>query len=158
MNTVDSANYTLIPYVMYKTLDAKLQYLLNGGVLLLKKFEQKEGVDVLVQLVDKKFTITQISYDMRESADDPRYWITFNVGINDLSLLTAFQFEEDIFLNTNKFMVNDVITYLNDLGKWDSAVIEEVHVSNLDPNQYAYKFSRQDGLYAEEDLIKNIYL
>lgn len=155
---VDSSQYTLLPYTVYNTLQDKLNALMNGEVLFIKNFERNEGADVLVRLIDKKFTITQISYDLRESENDPRYWVTFNIGINDLSLFTAFKFEEDLFLNTNKYMINDIVNYVSEDGQEDSAIVTAVYQSNLDPNQYAYQLSRDPaGLYAEEDLIQNKY-
>lgn len=158
MAIVDATQYTLIPYTVYKSLNEKLEYLLNGGTLLLKKFEQKLDSDVLIKLEDKKFTVSQISYDIEESVDNPRYWITFNVGINDLSLYTAYKFQEGIFILGQKYMINDIVNYTSADGQVDSAVIEEVYQSNSDPNQFAYKLSRDPaGLYAEEDLIKNKY-
>lgn len=156
---VDPTQYTLIPYTLYTSLEDKINALLGGEVLYIKRFEQKEGASVLVRLEQKKFTVSQISYDLTFSEDDPRYWTTFNIGINDLSLFTAFKFEEGLFLHTNKYSINDVVTYVSSDGLQDSAIIEEIYVSNLDPNQYAYKLSRDPvGLYAEEDLIKNKYL
>jgi hypothetical protein len=158
MATVDASQYTLVPYIVYRDLGSKLDFLLNGGVLLIKKFEQKQDSDVLIRLEDKKFTVSQISYDLVDNVNDPRYWITFNVGINDLSLYTAYQFEEGIFTLGQKYMINDVVNYISEDGAADSAVIEEVYQSNIDPNQFAYKLSRDpNGLYAEEDLIQNIY-
>ena len=159
MAVVDPTQYTLVPFTVYNTLQERLQALSDGEVLLIKKFEQKSKADVLIQLVEKKYTVTQISYDTKANDLDERYWITFNVGINDLSLLTAFQFDESAFSHENKYMVNDIVTYTSEDGFEDSAIIEEVYVSNIDPNQYAYKLSRDpNGIYAEESLIKHRYL
>jgi hypothetical protein len=136
----------------------KLNALLNGQVLFIKGFEQAEGTDVLIQMVNKKFTVTQISYDMTDTTDNPRYWVTYNVGLNDLSLFTVFQWNETSFAYSNKYMINDIVNYTNVDGQADSAVITGVYVSNADPNQYAYSLSRDpEGLYAEEDLIQNKY-
>jgi hypothetical protein len=136
----------------------KLTALLNGNILFVKGFEQAEGTDVLVQMVNKKFTVTQISYDMQDTVDRPRYWITFNVGLNDLSLFTVFKWDETSFTYSNKYMINDVVNYTNVDGQPDSAVITAVYVNNTDSSQYAYQLSRDpEGLYAEADLIQNKY-
>lgn len=155
---VDASQYTLVPFTVYKTLEEKLTALMAGETLFIKDFEQKEGADVLIRLVEKKFTVTQISYDMYETEMNPRYWITFNIGINDLSLFTTFKFEEVIFLYTNKYKVNDVVQYTSADGTYDSAVIEAVYQHNVDPDLFAYKLSRDpEGLYAEEDLLPKLY-
>lgn len=153
-NTVDETQYTLIPYTFYKTLSEKLNALTRGETLIVRKFEQKEGADVLIRLVEKKFTVTQISYDMVESEHNPRYWITYNIGINDLSLLPTLKFEEGLFLSTPNYGVNDVVMYVSEDGTTDSAIVEEVYAHNIDPDLYAYKLSRDpSGLYAETDLL-----
>jgi hypothetical protein len=155
--TIDATQYTLVPYTTYMTLGEKLNALLRGETLLIRKFERREGADVLIRIVEKKFTVTQISYDMTENELDPRHWITYNIGINDLSLLPTFKFEEGVFSHTNKFGINDVVIYSSEDGFADSAIIEEVYRHNTDPDLYAYKLSRDPiGLYAEEDLTPSI--
>ena len=152
-SVVDPTEYTRIPYTVYQTLHEKLQALSSGEVLLIKKFERNEGADVLIRLVEKKFTVTQISYDLQETEDDPRHWITYNIGINDLSLLTVFRFTEELVNHQNKYAINDVVMYVTESGIKDSAIVEEVYVHNTDPTRYAYKLSRDDeGLYAEDGL------
>lgn len=155
---VDSTQYTLIPLQVYSTMKDKLNALMNGEVLLIKRFEQAEGSDVLIRMVNKKFTVTQISYDKTDTPNDPRYWITFNVGFNDLSLMTVFKWDEEAFSYSNKYTINDVVNYTNVDGQPDSAIITAVYVNKNDTNQYAYQLSRDpEGLYAEEDLIQNRY-
>ncbi|AXH71201.1 hypothetical protein BSP36_155 [Bacillus phage BSP36] len=158
MATLDPTQYTLVPFVLYDTLPEKMQALLNGESLLIKAFEQREKRDVLIRLEQKKFTVAQMSYDVYQSEDDPRYWITYNIGINDLSLFTCFKFEENTFELGNRYMINDVVLYVSEDGKTDTAIVEEVYVSNLDPSQFAYRLSRDDGLYAEEDLLQHKYM
>jgi hypothetical protein len=158
MVVVDPLNYTLIPYVIYGTVEEKLQALLNGEVLYMKEFEKKSGGDVLIRLEKKKFTLTQISYDLSESESDPRYWVTFNIGLNDLSLFTAIRFEEGLPVHGHKYEINDIVNYESADGAKDTAVVEAVYVSNLDPNQYAYRLSRDTELYAEEDLVEHKYM
>lgn len=155
---VDNTQYTQIPFQVYNTMGDKLNALLGGQVLFIKGFEQAEKTDVLIQMVNKKFTVTQISYDMTDTTNNPRYWITFNVGLNDLSLFTVFRWDETAFSNSNKYTINDVVTYTNIDGVQDSAVVTAVYINNGDSNQYAYQLSRDpEGLYAEEDLIQNKY-
>lgn len=155
---VENTDYTQIPFQVYANMTDKLNALMRGEVLFIKGFEQAEGTNVLIQMVEKKFTVTQISYDMKENSMDPRYWITFNVGLNDLSLFTVFKWDEIAFSHSNKFMINDVVNYTNIDGVEDSAVVTGVFIRNTDINQYAYQLSRDpEGLYAEEDLIQNRY-
>ncbi|QZA69906.1 hypothetical protein 043JT007_120 [Bacillus phage 043JT007] len=157
MATLDPVEYVSLPFAVYETLEEKLQALLNGEVLLIKKFEQREGSDVLARLEKKKFTVTQISYDITPTERNPRFWVTFNIGINDLSLFTCFKFEEELFTHTNMFQLNDNVWYTSEDGRKDTALVEEVYVSVTDSTKYAYKLSRDDGLYAEEDLTQNKY-
>jgi DNA mismatch repair ATPase MutS len=157
--TVDETQYSLVPFVVYKTLNEKLQALQNKEVLLVKNFEKRANTDVLIKLVDKKFTVVQVSYDLHENEHDPRYWVTFNVGINDLSLFTVLKFDETLNHHTNMFKINDIVQYVSSDGIQDSAIIEEVYAHNTDPDKYAYRLSRDpNGLYAEEDLQLNIYM
>ena len=158
MATLDPTQYTLVPFVLYETLPEKMQALLNGESLLIKAFEQREKLDVLIRLEQKKFTVVQMSYDVHQTEDNPRYWITYNIGINDLSLFTCFKFEDNTFELGNRYMINDVVLYVSEDGKTDTAIVEEVYVSNLDPSQFAYRLSRDDGLYAEEDLLQHKYM
>ena len=158
MATLDPTQYTLVPFILYETLPEKMQALLNGESLLIKAFEQREKLDVLIRLEQKKFTVAQLSYDVHQTEDNPRYWITYNIGINDLSLFTCFKFEENTFELGNRYMINDVVLYVSEDGKTDTAIVEEVYVSNLDPSQFAYRLSRDDGLYAEEDLLQHKYM
>ncbi|UJJ74699.1 hypothetical protein Goe25_01510 [Bacillus phage vB_BsuM-Goe25] len=158
MTTLDPTQYQLVEFVMYETLLEKMRALLDGKTLLIKGFEQRNKLDVLIRLEQKKFTVSQISYDVHQTEDDPRFWVTYNIGVNDLSLFTCFEFEEGSFELSNKFMVNDVVLYVSEDGRSDTAIVEEVYVSTVDPAQFAYKLSRDDGLYAEEDLIQHKYM
>ena len=158
MAIIDATQYTLIPFLSYKTLNDKIQALLDGEVLFIKKFEKQEGADVLVRLEQKKFTVSQISYDISVNGIDPRYWITFNLGLNDLSLFTCYKFSEDVFGKEHKFMINDVVSYTSVDGLQDTAIVEEVYQHNIDPDKFAYRLSRDNGLYAEEELVKNVYM
>ncbi|QDP42978.1 virion structural protein [Bacillus phage vB_BmeM-Goe8] len=158
MAIIDSAQYTLIPFLSYKTLNDKIQALLSGEILFIKKFEKNEGADVLARLEQKKFTVSQISYDISVNDSDPRYWVTFNLGLNDLSLFTCYRFSEDVFGKEHKYMINDVVSYTSLDGQTDTAIVEEVYQHNTDPTKFAYKLSRDEGLYVEEELVKNVYM
>ena len=158
MAIVDVTEYTKVPYEQYKTLEEKIQALLSGEVLFIKKFEVQEGADVLVRIVQKKFTVSQISYDVEASERDDRYWVTFNVGLNDISLFTCFKFIEGAFNLENKYMINDKVEYVSVDGNYDSAVILEVYQHNVYPDKFAYRLSRDGGLYAEEELVQNPYM
>ncbi|QIW88795.1 hypothetical protein P59_198 [Bacillus phage P59] len=157
MATVDPTQYTLVPYEAYQSLNDKIQALLNGEVLFIKKFEKQQESDVLVRLEQKKFTVAQISYDIVENPADLRYWVTFNLGFNDLSLFTCFRFNDALFNLGHKFMINDIVQYTSEDGTRDSAIIEEVYQNITDPEKFAYRLSRDGGVYAEEDLVQNIY-
>lgn len=151
--------YIKIPYIIYDTLEEKLQALLRGEILFLKNFEKGSGQDVLVRLEQKKFTISQISYDIYQEPElNPRYWITHNVGLNDLSLFTAIKFEEGMHNYSNKYMINDIVQYHDENGKLESAIIEEVYVKQDDYNLYAYKISGEEALTPEENLIQHKYM
>jgi hypothetical protein len=158
MATVDPTQYTLVPYEAYQSLNDKIQALLSGEILFIKKFEKQQESDVLVRLEQKKFTVSQISYDIRENSDDPRYWVTFNLGFNDLSLFTCFRFNDALFNLEHKFMINDIVQYISADGTRDSAIVEEVYQHITDPTKFAYRLSRDGGIYAEEDLVQNIYM
>ena len=158
MAIVDPTQYELVPFEMYQTLSDKVQALVEGKILFIKKFERQQGADVLVRLEQKKYTVTQISYDLSVNDSDPRYWVTYNIGINDLSLFHCFKFDEDLFRQNNKYMINDVVNYTSVDGRNDSAIIEEVYVSLTDPDKFAYRLSRDNEIYAEEDLLQHSYL
>jgi hypothetical protein len=160
INETELAEYTLLPFEQYTTLQDKLQALLDGEVLFIKAFEKQEGADVLVRVVEKKFTVSQISYDISggEAGDDPRYWTTFNVGLNDLSLFTCFKFVEDVFTKENFYMINDIVNYTSADGFNDSAIVEEVYQHNTDPTKFAYRLSRDGAVYGEGELVKNFYM
>ncbi|AGB62687.1 hypothetical protein [Bacillus phage phiAGATE] len=153
MAVIDPNEYTIIPFNEYQTLQSKLQALLDGEVLFIKHFERNEGANVLVRIVQKKFTVAQITYDTTSSEVDSKYWVTFNVGVNDLSLFTCFQFTSNVFNKGNKFIINDTVLYTSKDGRKDTAIIEEVYAHNEDPTKFAYKLSRDEGLYAEDELI-----
>lgn len=157
MAIVDPSKYELVPFEVYSTLSGKMNALMNGEVLFIKKFERQEGADVLVRLQQKKYSVTQISYDVRANNEDPRYWVTFNLGINDLSLFTCFRFVEDTFQKGNKFMINDVVSYISEDGRWDTALIDEVYMHVTDPTKFAYRLSRDNGIYEEEGLAIPTY-
>jgi hypothetical protein len=160
MATIEPAEYTLIPFETYNTLEEKLQALLNGELIYIKKFERQEGADIIARLIKKKFTVTQITYDTKVTSLDDRYWVTFNLGINDLEMFTCFKFKEGIFSYTNKYMVNDMVYYesTDAPGGRDSAIVEEVYVSITDPKEFAYRLSRDGQIYAEKDLLQNPYM
>ncbi|QIA28616.1 hypothetical protein [Phage f2b1] len=157
MAIVDVTEYMLVPFEQYKTLDEKLQALLNGETLFIKQFERNEQSDVLVRVVQKKFTVSQISYDVYVNELAERYWVTFNIGFNDISLFTCFKFVEGAFNLDNKYMINDKVEYLSIDGNYDAAVILEVYQHVTDPSKFAYRLSRDGALYAEEELIQNPY-
>lgn len=158
MATIDSSQYTLIPFETLSTLTEKVQALLDGDVLFIKKFEKQEGADVLVRLDQRRYTVSQISYDISESEDNTRFWTTFNVGLNDLSLYTVFRFKEDVFRKECKYMIGDKVSYTSIDGKIDSAIIEGVYEHSTDPTKFAYRLSRDEGLYAEDELFDNPYM
>jgi len=159
VNELELEQYTLIPFATYETLEAKLQALLAGEILFLKKFERNEGVDVLIKLERKKFTVAQVSYDVTmRDVDIPRYWTTYNIGLNDISLFTCFKFEEGAFTKENKYMINDRVLYVSIDGRKDAAVIEEVYQHNTDPTKFAYRLSRDGAIYTEDELYENPYM
>ncbi|AIW03593.1 virion structural protein [Bacillus phage Moonbeam] len=159
LNETELLQYTLVPFATYETLESKLQALLAGEILFLKKFERNEGVDVLVRLVQKKFTVTQVSYDVTVRDEDiPRYWTTYNIGLNDISLFTCFKFAEDAFTKENKYMINDRVLYVSVDGLKDAAIIEEVYQHNTDPTKFAYRLSRDGAVYGEDELYDNSYM
>ena len=152
--------YTSVPYTTYVQLAEKLNALLSGETLLFKGFEQAEQADVLIRFNEQNgFLISQISYDMTENVWDPRYWINFNTGLNDISLITAFLFDEDVFSRYSpRYLIKDIVNYTSDDGQEDSAVIEAVYCVNGDPTKYAYSLSRDTNrLYLESELIQNVY-
>lgn len=159
VDTLTPTLYTQVNLVTYNTLQDKINALFSGDVLFIKNFEQKEGADVLIQLATNKFQLTQISYDTRPTSLDASYWVTFNVGINDLSLMTVFKYDETAFKYGNKFMINDTVQYTNSNGVPDSAIITGVYVSNTDSTVFAYSLSNDTaGIYAESDLMKDVYM
>ncbi|AGK86954.1 virion structural protein [Bacillus phage SIOphi] len=158
MIALEPSEYTELNFVTYDTLEEKLQALLSGEILYIKKFEKREGGDVLVRLEKKKHTVSQISFSLKPAEGEERFWVTYNIGINDLSLFTCFKFEENTFNYTNKFMINDVVFYESEDGRKDTAIVEGVYVSIVDPDVFAYKLSRDDGIYAEEDLTLDKYM
>jgi hypothetical protein len=158
MATLNQEDYNLIPFHTYETLEDKFNALWNGEVLFIKKFEKREGADVLARIDKRKYPVTQISYDKYQTSFDSRGWNIFNLGMNDLALFTCFRFEEGIFQYTNRFMINDMVNYVSVDGRKDSALIEGVYVSKTNPSQFAYKLSRDEGLYAEEELSQYKYM
>ncbi|WP_145475507.1 hypothetical protein, partial [Staphylococcus hominis] len=121
MIALEPNEYTELNFITYETLEEKLQALLNGETLYIKKFEKREGGDVLVRLEKKKHTVSQISFTLKPAEGEERFWVTYNIGINDLSLFTCFKFEENTFNYTNKFMINDVVFYESEDGRKDTA-------------------------------------
>jgi hypothetical protein len=159
MALVDQSQYTELNYTVYSTLQDKLTALLAGSILLIKNFELKEGADVLVQIAQNKYTVSQISYDMSDTVLNPRYWITYNIGINDLSLFTTFLYDETTFGYANKYMINDTVSYISSDGTQDVAIVEAVYVNNTDPTLFAYKLSRDNnGVYDENGLSQDKYM
>lgn len=144
--------YTLVPVVAYESLQEKLEALNKGEILLLKEFEQATHSDVLVRLFQKKYVVTQISYDLVETEQDPRYWTTYNVGFNDLSLSTAFQFNESLANNHNKFNVDEIVEYTKEDGTYGYTPVEALYKHNIETDVYAYKLYGEPGIYAEEEI------
>lgn len=159
VDTLTPTSYTKVNFTTYNTLQDKMNALFAGDILFIKNFEQKEGADVLIQLVQGKFTVTQISFSTRPTALNPVYWTTFNVGINDLSLMTIFQWDQTVFSYSNRYMINDTVQYTNSVGLQDSAIITGVYVNNTDPTVFAYSLSNDTtGLYAETDLVQDSFM
>ncbi|QFP93266.1 UNVERIFIED_ORG: hypothetical protein Xoosp15_1 [Xanthomonas phage Xoo-sp15] len=150
---VDVVQYEKIEYVAYTSLRDKLEALLRGEVLLVKNFERKSNLDVLIRVVDKRFTVSQMTYDIVEDPSNARYWVTFNVGINDLSLFSVFKFDDKSFSYKNKFKVDDRVDYVSKTGQKDAAIVEEVYVSKTDPEVFVYKLSREEELYEEKEIV-----
>lgn len=149
-----------IPYKVYESLEDKLLALMTGEILYLKSFEKGSGRNVLVRVTQRKYTVSQISFDIYDTNMEPedRYWTTFNIGLNDLSLYSATKFEEGLHRKRHKYMIDDIITYTSRDGRQDSAVIVDVYenLSNPDDPKYAYMLSREDELYMEDELTENI--
>lgn len=159
VDTLTPVNYTQVSFTTYNTLQDKMNALYAGNILLIKNFEQKEGADVLIQLIQGKFTVTQISYSTKPTSLDPIYWVTFNVGINDLSLMTTFKWDQTAFSYSNRYMINDAVQYVNSLGVKDSALITGVYVNKTDSTLFAYSLSNDTaGIYAETDLIQESFI
>jgi hypothetical protein len=159
VDSLTPINYTIVNFSTYTTLQDKMNALFAGNILFIKNFEQKEGADVLIQMVQNKFQVTQISYKTRPTSLDPIYWVTFNVGINDLSLMTVFHWDQEAFSYSNRYMVNDTIQYVNEAGILDSAIITGVYVLNIDNTQFAYSLSNDtSGIYAESDLMQDSFM
>ncbi len=152
MPVVNKEDYELIPFVHYRSFWDKMGALMRGEVLLIRSYERTTESDVLVKLDTKKHVITKISHDLVETEKDPRNWFLYNVGLNDLSLHTVLKYSEDIVNHTNRFNINDTVKYVSRSGKEDSALIEEVWQSKVDPAFYVYKLSRDLDLYEQEEL------
>lgn len=150
---VDETTYTKVPYEFYETLEDKILALMSGETLFIRNFEVASQRDVLVRMVDKKYRVSQISFDMSPSDNDPRHWTTYNVGINDLSLFTVLKYTEGIGTRSHTYKIDDVVYYVKDTGGKGSAFIEEVWESTIHPRDYAYKITGREGLIKESDLI-----
>lgn len=146
-------DYEKVELVQYSTLPDKVNALLSGETLRIRRYERSTDTDVLARIQAyelQNYTFSQISYDMADTADNPRYWQTYNVGLNDLSMFHCFKFEESLPV-TNKFMPRDLVrtAAFYQIG---AVSVEEVHKHKTTPDEYAYKLRGIEGLVPEKDI------
>lgn len=147
-----------IGYAEYYSLEEKLTSLLQGNTLLLRGFEQGSKRDVLVRIKNPDniaLAYSQISFEPHLSQgkeETDRYWLVYNVGLNDLAKANACLFNQDTYDETNKFTVGDTIEYIASSEEKDSAFITKVYRDTV-TGEYAYGLSREpDLVFYEEEL------
>jgi len=151
--------WEIMSFELLTTLEDKLDALVNGDVLFIRGFEQFSNRDVMVKLSTVKGQrVSMISYDTMKSSIDDAFWVIYNIGINDLSLLPVMQVYDITELKeTNKFQVGDVVYYESlENSKYDTAFVTDVYRS-LDPNKkghYLYNLSREDNYAYEENELR----
>lgn len=138
---------------MYQTLEDKVLALLRGEIIYIKNYEKNTGTSVLARLmIEKGFTIPQITYDIYDTNEEDRYWLRFNIGLTDLSLLDVYKVDDtSIFLKPNKFKVGDNVSYTSIDGTFDTAYV--IAVYERKENEFAYKLSREPNVLYEESLL-----
>lgn len=155
---VDPSLYRRVPFTVYESLEEKLEALMSGKTLLVRGLGNSYQSDVLIRMENKKYQITQISYTVSGKKKKPRQWISYNIGLNDLSLLTVYRYNPKVFSYPNKFRVNDVVTYYTSTGEQERAIVEDVYISKSNPTSFVYSLSWSNRLHFEEDLEKHPYL
>ncbi|UNA01587.1 hypothetical protein MG295_00170 [Bacillus phage vB_BcgM] len=150
------ADWKELKYEVYTSLAEKVNALLNGEIIYIKNYEVNTGTSVLARIVEEKgLKISQITYDIYDSTEADRYWVRFNIGLNDLSLLDVYKVADPkVFLKPNKFKVGDIVSYDSVDGIHDTAYVIAVYEKG--ENEFAYKLSREPSvLYEEKLLISN---
>ncbi|ANH50769.1 hypothetical protein SALINJAH_212 [Bacillus phage SalinJah] len=152
--------WEILNFDLIQTLEDKLDALLHGDVLVIRKFEKFTKADVMIKMQTVKgHQVTMISYDTMKSSLDNAFWQVYNISINDLSMLPVMQVYDVTHLQEiNKFQMGDVVSYKSaEDGKVDTAYITDVYRS-LDPNKknhYLYSLSREAKFaYEENELME----
>lgn len=136
------------------SLDEVLNHLQAGEVVVVKKYEQTRGADVLVRFDRRKFTVTQISLDVEPVAYGQRHWRIHGVPINALSLHTVYLYEEAKYFLNNKYTPGSIV-YVEDVEKPRQIAVVDKVFYDLN-NQVYYTLDNLEGLYfTEAELFTN---
>ncbi|AAY53400.1 hypothetical protein [Listeria phage P100plus] len=154
MEIVVPEGYTKISMTKFDNLEDKLLALLTGETLLVRGLEKSTNADVLVKLDDRKYPVTQISYEISitDNVFRERYWTIYDISINALSLYDVFLFEEDNPAYELKIQVSDNVQYTSISGVKDTAKVIAIY-EDEEKNLFC-ELSREDTLYPLVELTK----
>lgn len=136
------------------SLDEVLDHLQAGEVVVVKSYEATRGADVLVRFDRRKYTVTQVSYDVDPVGYGERHWAMHGVAINALSLNRVYLYEEAKYFLNNKYTPGSIVYIEDDAKPRQIAVVDSVFY-DLD-NRVYYTLDNLEGLYfAEAELFAN---
>lgn len=128
-------------------------HLQAGDYVVVERYEETRGKDVLVRLDKRRHTVTQISFDVEPVAYGERYWAFHGVTINALSLNKVYLYDEAKFLVKTKFKPLDIVYYSDAEVPRQIAVVDKVFYT-LAGVPY-YTLQNVEGYYSEAELFKD---
>lgn len=123
----------------------------EGKYIILASYEETRGLDVLVRLDKRKYTVTQISFDTSPIEYGERYWTIHNVSINALSLGRVFAYDEDLYSIEHKYNPDSIVYYDDGETPRQIAVVDKVYTSSH--GDIYYTLDNETGYYAENELF-----
>lgn len=130
------------------SLDESFEALLDGEVLVIKEYEKTRRKDVLVKLDRRKYPVTYISYDSKNTHENV-YWEMHNVSINSLALHTVVRYDPLLSDVKFSFTIGDVVQ----IDKEDEVDIDFIDAIWINEDrQIYYTLNKEEGYFHESEL------
>lgn len=138
------------------SLNETWESLQRGETIVVANYEETRNKDVLVRLDKRRYTVTQISFDVDPIEYGQRYWTIHNVSINALSLHKVYPYVESLYSIKHRYSPEAIVYFDDGVLPRQIAVVEKVFVATT--GEIYYTLMNEEGYYHELELFDSASL